>query len=106
MKKLTKRIAVTASSAVVAGVAVLGVVGSASAATPASANVQRPAVSVDATDYRWDNGVGYLLEQGYSWDESRGWHHDGRVTDPARHDRDHEHDGRDRHHQDRDLGDR
>ncbi|MET7921713.1 hypothetical protein ABZU45_39165 [Streptomyces avermitilis] len=44
----------------------------------ASAHVQRPAVSVDAGDYRWDHGVGHLLELGYSWDEIRGWHHDGR----------------------------
>ncbi|WP_405484424.1 hypothetical protein [Streptomyces sp. NBC_00009] len=79
MNKLTRRIAVTAFSVAVAGVAVLGAGGTASAATSASADVQRPAVSVDAGDYRWDHGVGYLLfAQGYSWDEIRGWDHDGR----------------------------
>ncbi|MGW8951914.1 hypothetical protein [Streptomyces sp. NPDC055709] len=92
MKKLTKRIAVAASAVVVAGAAALGTGSTASAATPASVGVQRPAVSVnaddyrwdhgvgyllergysDAGDYRWDHGVGYLLEQGYSWDEIRG----------------------------------
>jgi len=84
MKKLTKRISVTATSVVVAGVAVLGAGGTASAAAPASAHVQRPAVSVKANDYRWDHGVGYLLEEGYSWDGIRGWRHDDRVTDSAR----------------------
>ncbi|MFH8735898.1 hypothetical protein [Streptomyces sp. NPDC017964] len=79
MNKLTRRIAVTATSVAVAGVAVLGAGGTASAATSASAHVQRPAVSVNADDYRWDHGVGYLLfVQGYSWDEIRGWHLDGR----------------------------
>ncbi|MFC4610408.1 hypothetical protein ACFO9E_21740 [Streptomyces maoxianensis] len=76
MNKLTRRVAVTASSVAIAGAAVLGAGGTASAATSASAHVQRPAVS-DAGDYRWDHGVGYLLEQGYSWDEIRGWHLDG-----------------------------
>ncbi|MFJ9968099.1 hypothetical protein [Streptomyces avermitilis] len=79
MKKLTGRVAVTAFSVAVASVAVFGAGGTASAATSASAHVQRPAVSVDAGDYRWDHGVGHLLELGYSWDEIRGWHHDGRV---------------------------
>ncbi|MFF4550549.1 hypothetical protein [Streptomyces sp. NPDC001435] len=88
MKKLTKRIAVTVSSVAVAGFAVLGAGGTASAATPASAHAHRPAASGKADHYRWDHGVGYLLEQGYSWDEIRGWHHDGRVTDSARHDSD------------------
>ncbi|MFD4548528.1 hypothetical protein [Streptomyces sp. NPDC058466] len=80
MKKLTRRVAVTAFSVAVTGVAVLGADGTASAATSASAHVQRPAVnvSVNAGDYRWDHGVGYLLELGYSWDEIHGWHHDGR----------------------------
>ncbi|MET8955954.1 hypothetical protein [Streptomyces sp. NPDC004533] len=76
MKKLKKRISAAACSAVVAGVAVLGAGGAASAATPVSA-----AVSVKASDDRWDHGVGYLLEEGYSWDRSRGWHHDDCVTD-------------------------
>ncbi|MER7841259.1 hypothetical protein ABTY98_36605 [Streptomyces sp. NPDC096040] len=88
MQKLTKRIAVAASSVVVAGVAVLGAGGTASAATPASAHVQRPVVSVKAGDYRWDHGVGYLLEQGYCWDAVRGWHQDDRATESALRDRD------------------
>lgn len=88
MKKLTKRISVIASSAAVAGAAVLGAGGTASAATPAPAHLQRPAVSVTANDYRWDHGVGYLFEEGYSWDGIRGWRHDGRVTDSARYGRD------------------
>ncbi|GAA5699866.1 hypothetical protein AQJ43_31235 [Streptomyces avermitilis] len=78
MKRLTRRVAVTAFCVAVAGVAALGAGGTASAATSASVHGQRPAVSVDAGDYRWDHGVGYLLELGYSWDEIRGWHHDGR----------------------------
>ncbi|MET7518510.1 hypothetical protein ABZS88_34725 [Streptomyces sp. NPDC005480] len=49
--------------------------------------VQRPAVSVEPVDYRWDHGVGYLLEQGYSWDAVRGWHQGNRVTDATRHGR-------------------
>jgi hypothetical protein len=131
MKKLTKRISATATSVVVAGVAVLGAGGTASAATPASAHVQRPAVSVKANDYRWDHGVDYLIEEGYSWDGTRGWHDDDRVTDSARYARDghfyrwddkecgwkfdrsyrhdwnrYEHDGRDRHHHDRNRDDR
>jgi hypothetical protein len=78
MNKLTRRVAVAASCVAVAGVAVLGAGGTASAATSASAHVKRPTVSVDAGDYRWDHGVGYLLELGYSWDEIRGRHCDGR----------------------------
>lgn len=78
MKKLTRRVAVAAFSVSVAGVAVLGAGGTASAATSVSAHVQRPAFSVNAGDYRWDHGVGYLLELGYSRDEIHGWHHDGR----------------------------
>ncbi|MGW1759718.1 hypothetical protein [Streptomyces mirabilis] len=79
MKKLTRHVAVTAFSVAVVGVAVLGAGGTASASTSASAHVQRPAVSANAGDYRWDHGVGYLLELGYSWDEIRGWCHDGQV---------------------------
>ncbi|MFD0033136.1 hypothetical protein ACWGDS_20715 [Streptomyces sp. NPDC055059] len=115
MKKLTKRITATASFVAVAGIVVLGAGGTASAATPASAHVQRPAVSVEPIDYRWDHGLGYLLEQGYSWDAVRGWHQGNRVTDAARHGRSdregcgwtsdrsyrydwsHEYDGRNRH---------
>ncbi|MDX3763701.1 hypothetical protein ACFY1B_44135 [Streptomyces mirabilis] len=79
MKKLTRRVVVTAFSVAVAGVAVLGAGGTASAATSASAHVQRPAVSVNVGDYRWDHGVGYLLDLGYSWDEIRGWYHVSQV---------------------------
>ncbi|MEU1036408.1 hypothetical protein ABZ402_48925 [Streptomyces mirabilis] len=79
MNKLTRRVAVTASSVAVASAAVLGAGGTASAAPSASAHVQRPAVSVNAGDHRWDHGVGYLLELGYSWDEIRGWCHDVQV---------------------------
>ncbi|WP_329436899.1 hypothetical protein OG564_41285 [Streptomyces sp. NBC_01280] len=75
MNKLTRRIAVTACSVAVAGAAVLSAGGTASAATSASAHVQHPAVN--AGDDRWDHGVGYLLELGYSWDEIHGWHRDG-----------------------------
>ncbi|QHA07649.1 hypothetical protein GQF42_33935 [Streptomyces broussonetiae] len=88
MKKLTKRIAVAVSSVAIAGVAVIGAGGTASAATPSSAHVQRPAVGVNPAAYRWDHGIGYLIEQGYCWDENRGWHHDERVTDSSWHSRD------------------
>ncbi|MFF3911751.1 hypothetical protein ACFYZJ_38850 [Streptomyces sp. NPDC001848] len=130
MKKLTKRISLAASAVAVAGVAVLGAGGAASAATPVSApHVEHPAVSVHTNDFRWDHGVGYLIEQGYSWDRVHGWHRDDCVTDAARHGRDghlyrwdddecgwkygrsyghdwnrYEHDGRD--HRDRHHGDR
>ncbi|MFI2207456.1 hypothetical protein ACH47Z_43755 [Streptomyces sp. NPDC020192] len=87
MKKLTKRIAVAVSSVAVAGVAVVGAGGTASAATPASVHVQRSA-EVNLTDYRWDHGVGYLIEQGYCWDGQRGWHHDDHVADSLSHSRD------------------
>ncbi|MFC9075735.1 hypothetical protein ACFTY7_01505 [Streptomyces sp. NPDC057062] len=126
MKKLTKRISAAACSAVVAGVAVLGAGGAASAATPASVHAQRPAVSVKTSDHRWDHGVGYLFEEGYSWDRICGWHHDDCVTNSDlygrtghfypwddkecgwkchgshRQERKHcEHDGQDRYHNDR-----
>ncbi|MEU8833893.1 hypothetical protein [Streptomyces sp900116325] len=128
--KLKKRLSVAATSVVVAGIAVLGAGGTASAATPDFAHVQRPAVSVKATDYRWDHGVSYLIEQGYCWDGVRGWHHDDRVNDSARYGRDghcyrwddtecgwkfdrsyrhhwnrYEHDGQDRHHHNRNHSD-
>lgn len=77
MNKLTRRVSVTAFSVAVAGVSILGAGGTASAATSASVQGQRPADSVNAGDYRWDHGVGYLLELGYSWDEIHGWHRDG-----------------------------
>ncbi|MGW2702828.1 hypothetical protein [Streptomyces sp. NPDC001340] len=86
MKKLTKRIALTVSSVAVAGVAVLGAGGTASAAPLASTHVQRPAEGGEAADYSWDHGVGYLLEQGYSCDEIHGWHQDHNGTDSPRHD--------------------
>ncbi|MFF7979686.1 hypothetical protein ACFZDK_11200 [Streptomyces sp. NPDC007901] len=86
MKKLTKRIAVTVSSVAVASVAVLGTGSAASAAPLASTHVQRPAARVETTGDGWDHGVGYLLEQGYSCDETRGWHQDPRATDSTRHD--------------------
>ncbi|MFF4490095.1 hypothetical protein ACFY0F_27010 [Streptomyces sp. NPDC001544] len=87
MKKLTKRIAVAVSSVAVAGVAVVGAGGTASAATPASAHAQRSA-EVNLTVYRWDHGVGYLIEQGYCWNAQRGWHHDDHVADSLWHSRD------------------
>ncbi|MEV6116236.1 hypothetical protein AB0L59_28030 [Streptomyces sp. NPDC052109] len=86
MKKLTKRIALTVSSVAVAGVAVLGAGGTASATPLASAHVQRLTDRVEAADYSWDHGVGYLLERGYSCDEIRGWHPDHHGTDSTRHD--------------------
>ncbi|ROP55889.1 hypothetical protein [Streptomyces sp. PanSC9] len=85
MKKHTKRIAVAISSVTVAGLAVLTAGGPASASTPSPAHVQRPTVGVNPTDYRWDHGVGYLIEQGYCWDENRGWHHDDRATGSSWH---------------------
>ncbi|MEV5957724.1 hypothetical protein AB0M11_28825 [Streptomyces sp. NPDC051987] len=87
MKKLTKRIAVAVSSVTVAGVALIGAGGTASAATPASEHVQR-SVEVNPADYRWDHGVGYLIEQGYCWDSKRGWHHDDHVAGSLWHSRD------------------
>lgn len=72
MKKLTKRLAVAASSVAVTGLAVLSAGGTASAATPVPAHADRPAVSAEAADHHWDHGVGYLLEQGYSCDEIHG----------------------------------
>lgn len=86
MKKLTKRIALTVSSLAVAGTAVLGAGGTASAAPLASAHVQRPIVRDQAADFGWDHGVGHLLERGYSCDEIRGWHQDHHSTDATRHD--------------------
>ncbi|MEU1597988.1 hypothetical protein ABZ468_35455 [Streptomyces sp. NPDC005708] len=131
MKKLTKHISATACSVLVASVAVLGAGGAASAATPVTTHAQRPAVSAKATDYRWDHGVGYLLEEGYTWDRIRGWHHDDSAIDSAWHGRDghshrwddkecdwksdrshhrydwnrYEHEGRNWHHHDRNHGD-
>ncbi|WP_030340461.1 hypothetical protein [Streptomyces sp. NRRL S-1022] len=85
MKKLTKRIALTVSSVAVAGAAVLGAGGAASAASLASTHVQRPNDGAGTAAYSWDHGVGYLLERGYSCDETRGWHQ-VHGTDATRHD--------------------
>ncbi|MEU7409762.1 hypothetical protein AB0B40_10610 [Streptomyces sp. NPDC042638] len=86
MNKLTKRIALTVSSVAVAGASALGGGGTASAAPLASTHVQHPSGGAVAADYSWDHGVGYLLERGYSCDESRGWHQDRHGSDSARHD--------------------
>ncbi|WP_406432433.1 hypothetical protein OHB00_07230 [Streptomyces sp. NBC_00631] len=86
MKKLTKRIAVAVSSVTVASVTVLGAGGTAAAAPLAPAHAPRPAVRAETTDHSWDHGVGYLLEQGYSCDATRGWHQDHHGTDSPRHD--------------------
>ncbi|MGW7408419.1 hypothetical protein ACWGI9_32845 [Streptomyces sp. NPDC054833] len=86
MKKLTKRIALTVSSVAVAGVTVLGAGGTASAAPLAATHAQRPTEKGVAADYSWDHGVGYLLEQGYSCDEIRGWHQDHHGANATRHD--------------------
>ncbi|MEV6297155.1 hypothetical protein AB0M41_43750 [Streptomyces sp. NPDC051896] len=80
MNKLAKRIALTVSSVAVAGAAVLGAGGTASAAPLASAHVQHPTDGAVTADYNWDHGVGYLLERGYSCDETRGWHQDPHET--------------------------
>ncbi|MEV5735051.1 hypothetical protein [Streptomyces sp. NPDC052292] len=50
-------------------------------------HVQRSA-EVSPASYRWDHGVGYLIEQGYCWDEKRGWHHDDHVARSLWHSRD------------------
>lgn len=86
MNKLAKRIALTVSSVAVAGAAALGAGGTASAAPLASTHAQHPTDGAVAADYSWDHGVGYLLERGYSCDESRGWHQDRHGSDSARHD--------------------
>ncbi|MFF4037175.1 hypothetical protein [Streptomyces sp. NPDC001816] len=86
MNKLAKRIALTVSSVAVAGAAVLGTGGTASAAPLASTHAQHSTDGTVAADYSWDHGVGYLLERGYSCDETRGWHQDRHGTDATRHD--------------------
>ncbi|MGW3354823.1 hypothetical protein ACWDFL_05290 [Streptomyces bungoensis] len=85
MNKLAKRTALAVSSVAVAGAAVLGAGGTASAA-PLATHAQHPTDGVVAADYGWDHGVGYLLEQGYSCDETRGWHQDRHGSDSPRHD--------------------
>ncbi|MGW2034203.1 hypothetical protein [Streptomyces sp. NPDC001811] len=86
MNKLGKRIALAVSSVAVAGAAVLGAGGTASAAPLASPHAQHPADGAVAADHSWDHGVGYLLERGYSCDETRGWHQDRNGSDATRHD--------------------
>ncbi|MEV6297610.1 hypothetical protein AB0M41_46360 [Streptomyces sp. NPDC051896] len=73
MRKLTKRISLAAASVAVAGGAVLGAGGTASAAVPESAPVQHPAVSVKADHCRGDyDHRGHY----YYWDdEDRCWKH-------------------------------
>ncbi|MFJ9732613.1 hypothetical protein ACIRU2_19265 [Streptomyces sp. NPDC101169] len=86
MNKLVKRIALTASSVAVAGVAVLGAGGPALAVTAVSAPIHRPPAGITTADHQWDHGVGYLLEQGYSCDETRGWHQGDSGPGATRHD--------------------
>ncbi|MFF4347056.1 hypothetical protein [Streptomyces sp. NPDC001530] len=88
MRKLTKRISLAAASAAVAGGAVLGAGGTASAAVPESAHVQRPAVSVKADDYRENRGVAYRhnSEEDYRRDGYRARQHSDRFTDSVRYD--------------------
>ncbi|MFD5794217.1 hypothetical protein ACFWIO_11885 [Streptomyces diastatochromogenes] len=78
MRKLTKRISLAAASAAVAGGAVLGAGGTASAAVPESAHVERTAVGVTADDYRSERGVTHQhdREDGY-----RAREHSDRYTD-------------------------
>ncbi|MER5540854.1 hypothetical protein [Streptomyces mirabilis] len=89
MRKLTKRISLAAASAAVAGGAVLGAGGAASAAVPESAHVQRPAVGVKADDYRGDRSVAYQhnSEEDYRRDGYRARQHSDRFTDSDRYDR-------------------
>ncbi|MFD7442474.1 hypothetical protein [Streptomyces sp. NPDC059909] len=88
MRKLTKRMSLAAASAAVAGGAVLGAAGTASAAVPESAHVQRPTVGVKADDYRGDR-VAYRhnSEADYRWDGYRTRHHSDCNTDSVRYDR-------------------
>ncbi|MFJ8098060.1 hypothetical protein [Streptomyces griseofuscus] len=94
--------------------------GTASAANPASVHVQRSDFGVNSADYRWDHGVGYLTDQGYCWDENRGWNslddrcyrwddegHEWKSDRSYRHDWNrHESDGRPWDHYDRNHGGR
>lgn len=52
---------------------VLGSGGTASAASPDSASLQRPTAGVHADDNRWDHGVGYLFDLGYVPSATRNW---------------------------------
>ncbi|MFG2948446.1 hypothetical protein [Streptomyces adustus] len=91
MRKLMKRFALAAASAAVAGGAVLGAGGTASAATPVSEHVQRSAVSVKTDDHRWHRNVSYRHDHEYKYcrDDYRGRrHNDGdRYTYGDRYDR-------------------
>jgi hypothetical protein len=91
MRKLTKRISLAAASAAVAGGAVLGAGGTASAATPVDAPVQRSVVSVKADDHRRHDEVTYRHDQkkdycrdGYRTRQHRDW---DCCTDEVRYDR-------------------
>ncbi|MES9525157.1 hypothetical protein [Streptomyces capoamus] len=86
MKMLAKRIALAVSSVAVAGTAALGAGGTASAAPLASTHAQHSTDRTVAAGHSWDHGVGYLLERGYSCDETLGWHQDHRGTGSTRHD--------------------
>ncbi|MHA5054906.1 hypothetical protein [Streptomyces sp. SD15] len=89
MRKLTRRISLAAASAAVAGGAILGAGGTASAAVPESAHVQRLAVSVKADDYRGDRGVAYrhTSKEDDRRDGYRDRQHSDRYTDSVRYDR-------------------
>lgn len=89
MRKLTKRISLAAASAAVAGGAVLGAGGAASAAVPESAHVQRPAVSVKADDHRGERSVAYRhnSEEDYRQDGYRAREHNTRFNTSDRYDR-------------------
>ncbi|MET9387483.1 hypothetical protein ABZY09_42350 [Streptomyces sp. NPDC002928] len=88
MRKLTKRISLAAASAAVAGGAVLGAGGTASAAGTESAHVQRPAVSVEADDYRENRDVAYRhnSEEDNRRDGNHARQHSDRFTDSVRYD--------------------
>ncbi|WP_328513241.1 hypothetical protein OHB25_05560 [Streptomyces mirabilis] len=89
MRKLTKRISLAAAVAAVAGGAVLGAGGAASAAVPESAHVQRPAVSIKADDYHGDRGVAYQYnsEEDYRLDGYHARQHSDRFADSDRRER-------------------
>ncbi|MFE4958605.1 hypothetical protein ACFRCW_32320 [Streptomyces sp. NPDC056653] len=88
MRKLTKRISLTAASAAVAGGAVLGAGSTASAAVPESAHVQRPTVTVKADDHRGDRAAyRHNFEVYYRRDGYRTRHNSDCHTDSVRYDR-------------------
>ncbi|MCX4515350.1 hypothetical protein OHA27_34535 [Streptomyces sp. NBC_01619] len=88
MRKLTKRISLAAASAAVASGAVLGAGGTASAAVPESAHVQRPTVGVKTDDHRGD-GVAYRhdSEVDYRWDGYNTRHHSDCYANSDQYDR-------------------